>query len=61
VIAKTSRGVLHLAGPTGSLLPGLIERALAIPARAITGSIRDVKHIVVLMQENRSFITTSAC
>jgi len=33
---------------------GLIERALAIPARATNGSIRDVKHIVVLMQENRS-------
>jgi phospholipase C len=44
-----------MAGAAGSLLPGLIERALAIPARAATGSIRDVKHIVVLMQENRSF------
>ena len=44
-----------MAGAAGSLLPGLIERAMAIPARATTGSIRDVKHVVVLMQENRSF------
>ena len=49
------RQFLRLAGAAGSLLPGLIERAMAIPARATTGSIRDVKHIVVLMQENRSF------
>jgi len=53
---KTSRRhFLRLAGAAGSLLPGLIERAVAIPARATNGSIRDVKHIVVLMQENRSF------
>src|SRR3954465_7469770 len=32
-----------------------IERALAIPAAGATGTIEDVKHIVVLMQENRSF------
>jgi phospholipase C len=44
-----------MTGAAGSLLPGLIQRALAIPARATNGSIRDVKHIVVLMQENRSF------
>src|SRR5438105_3399216 len=50
---KTSRRhFLQVAGAAGSLLPGLIERALAIPAHATNGSIRDVKHIVVLMQEN---------
>src|SRR5689334_2742992 len=32
-----------------------IERAAAIPANRRTGSLRDVEHIVVLMQENRSF------
>ncbi|OYX65797.1 MAG: phospholipase C, phosphocholine-specific [Sphingomonadales bacterium 32-64-17] len=36
-------------------LPTSIDRALALPARRITGTIKDVKHIVVLMQENRSF------
>src|SRR5690348_3867007 len=32
-----------------------IARALAQPANAPTGSIRDVEHVVILMQENRSF------
>ncbi|HEY2402972.1 MAG TPA: phospholipase C, phosphocholine-specific [Steroidobacteraceae bacterium] len=55
-MAKTSRRqFLRLAGAAGSMLPGLIDRAMAIPARATTGSIRDVRHIVVCMQENRSF------
>jgi len=37
------------------VLPRSIRRALAIPAATITGTIRDVKHVVILMQENRSF------
>jgi phospholipase C len=32
-----------------------IQRALAIPAHNRTGTIEDVEHIVILMQENRSF------
>jgi phospholipase C len=36
-------------------LPGAIQRALAIPANRRTGTIMDVEHIVILMQENRSF------
>lgn len=43
-----------LGGAVGSL-PASISRALAVPARRSTGTIRDVKHIVILMQENRSF------
>jgi len=35
--------------------PASISRALALPARRVTGTIKDVKHIVILMQENRSF------
>ncbi|MCA8325814.1 phosphocholine-specific phospholipase C [Burkholderia cepacia] len=35
--------------------PESIRRALAIPAAHGTGTIRDVEHIVVFMQENRSF------
>jgi len=50
------RGLLGLG--TGlslaSLLPS-IQRAQAIPARRDSGTIEDVRHIVVLMQENRSF------
>jgi len=38
-----------------SMLPAGIRNALAIPAHNRTGTIRDVEHIVVLMQENRSF------
>ena len=38
-----------------SVLPPGIRNALAIPANNRTGTIHDVEHIVVLMQENRSF------
>ena len=55
-MTKTSRReFLFMAGAAGALLPGLLERAMAIPARSTAGSIQDVKHVVVLMQENRSF------
>ncbi|CAH2793749.1 MAG: Phospholipase C (EC [uncultured Paraburkholderia sp.] len=36
-------------------LPESIRNALAVPAFSRTGTIRDVEHIVVFMQENRSF------
>ena len=32
-----------------------IADALAVPAHDATRSIRDVEHVVILMQENRSF------
>ena len=38
-----------------SAFPPSIRRALAIPANNKTGTIKDVEHIVILMQENRSF------
>lgn len=38
-----------------TMLPLSIRRALAIPANRATGSIQDVGHVVILMQENRSF------
>ena len=46
-----------VAGVAGTLVavPAAIEKALAIEAHNQTKSIRDVKHIVILMQENRSF------
>jgi phospholipase C len=34
---------------------GSIRRALAIPAHRRTGTLADVEHVVILMQENRSF------
>jgi phospholipase C len=38
-----------------SVLHPSIARALAIPAHRRTGTIKDVEHVVILMQENRSF------
>ncbi|KKB65016.1 phospholipase C [Robbsia andropogonis] len=43
-----------VAGALGAFPPGL-RQALALPANNRTGTLRDVEHIVVLMQENRSF------
>ena len=51
------RTFLQLLG-TGAFaasIPDSIARALAIPANDKTGTIADVEHVVVLMQENRSF------
>lgn len=51
------RRFLQLAGATTafSALSASIDRAAALPANHRSGSIEDVEHIVVLMQENRSF------
>jgi phospholipase C len=38
-----------------NILPESIRRALAVPASSRTGTLQDVEHIVVFMQENRSF------
>ena len=43
------------AGAIASAIPASIKRALALPANHRTGTIQDVEHIVILMQENRSF------
>jgi phospholipase C len=42
-------------GAMASTLGANIAKALAIPANNRTGTIRDVEHIVILMQENRPF------
>ncbi|SCX45726.1 phosphocholine-specific phospholipase C [Variovorax sp. EL159] len=51
------RGAATTAGAAAafSLLPPGIRRALATPAAQDTGTITDVKHVVIFMQENRSF------
>lgn len=43
------------ASAATATLPWSIQRALATPANSISGSIEDVEHIVIFMQENRSF------
>lgn len=56
-MSNNRRDFLKAAGVAGgvSVMPGSIGRALAIAPKRVTGSIQDVKHIVILMQENRSF------
>src|ERR1700751_1036892 len=51
------REFLQLMGMTAitSTLKTNIAKALAIPANNRTGTIRDVEHVVILMQENRPF------
>jgi phospholipase C len=51
------RRFLQVAGGAlgSTMLSGSIARALAIPANRATRTINDIEHIVVLMQENRSF------
>lgn len=43
------------AGAVLGAMPGAIQKALAIPAASRHGTIKDVEHVIVLMQENRSF------
>jgi len=55
--SRTRRDVLKALAAAGTLnaLPGSIQKALAVPAHQRTGTIKDIEHIVVLTQENRSF------
>ena len=43
------------AALAGAALTPAIAEALALPAARVTGTLMDVEHVVVLMQENRSF------
>ncbi|QSI29084.1 phospholipase C, phosphocholine-specific [Variovorax sp. RKNM96] len=51
----TGTATTGLAAAALSAFPPGIRRALALPANNKTGTIQDVEHIVILMQENRSF------
>ena len=56
MIASNRRNFLQVsaAALAGALDSG-VSKALAIPANNRTGTLKDVEHIVVLMQENRPF------
>jgi phospholipase C len=43
------------AGLGAAALPPGVARAVELPANRATGTIRDVEHVVILMQENRGF------
>lgn len=55
--SRSRREVLKALAGAGTLaaLPDSITKALAIPADQRTGTLKDVQHIVILTQENRSF------
>ena len=46
---------LLISSAVSTTFPASISRALSIPANNRTGTIADVEHIVIMMQENRSF------
>jgi phospholipase C len=50
--AATAAGLS--AGPAGAAVDGSSAAARALP-KGWSGTIADVKHVVILMQENRSF------
>lgn len=52
---NTRRDFIKLSAAAAGFSSATIRRALALPAARKTGTIADVQHIVVLMQENRSF------
>ena len=56
-MAIDRRNFLQLlsSGALAAAFPASISKALEIPANHRTGTIADVEHIVILMQENRSF------
>ncbi|MBS1072916.1 phospholipase C, phosphocholine-specific [Gluconobacter cerinus] len=56
-MSQDRRAFLKLLGTgfAATALQSSIRNAMALPANNRTGSIKDVDHIVILMQENRSF------
>jgi phospholipase C len=54
-MTQIDRRRLLALGAASVALPSVIEKAWAIDAKAPTGTIQDVQHVVILMQENRSF------
>jgi phospholipase C len=54
-MTQIDRRRLLALGAASLALPAAIQKAWAIDAKSTTGTIADVKHVVILMQENRSF------
>jgi len=60
MFSKRRRDFLRASAAVGgtaalALVPASIRKAMAIPAKKTTGTIRDVEHVVIFMQENRAF------
>lgn len=54
-MTQIDRRRLIALGAASLTLPAILEKAWAIDARVSAGNINDIDHIVILMQENRSF------
>lgn len=54
-MTSIDRRRLLALGAASLALPASIQKAWAIQAKSTTGTIQDVQHVVILMQENRSF------
>ena len=56
-MTSNRRTFLKLAAGAAGLgaLPVSLQEALAVPPRRVKGTIQDVEHVVILMQENRAF------
>src|SRR6478609_5494281 len=48
-------GAVAAATFAAEFLPAGVRRAMAETPERLTGSLADIKHVVILMQENRSF------
>jgi len=57
MVSPSRRRFLNAFAATSavSLFPDLIRSALAVPANNTTGTLADVEHVVIFMQENRAF------
>lgn len=61
MVSETRRQFLKLAAASAgtaagiAMLPKVIRDALAVEPAIVTGTLQDVQHVVILMQENRSF------
>jgi phospholipase C len=57
MVSKGRRGFLGMAAAAAgsSMFPAVIRDALAVQANNVTGTLADVEHVVIFMQENRSF------
>ena len=55
---RSRREFLRLAASAAgaAILPASIRTALAIPANRATGTIKDVEHVVILMQDRKSVV-----
>ncbi len=54
-MTRPSRRSFLISSAAAATLPAAIARAAEIPADVRHGDIRDVEHVVIFMQENRSF------